>query len=159
MFWKLRATAVFLLKLRIKRISPVRVRYVVSFIILYFLITNIPQRDVCSSLVLSILRQVLEDKDESVRESGVKNLAVVLPRIHTGEKCRTVSREDHVHSNFRQGLALWFYVSIVNILYWPQKRTSRYRSFLLLYKTFDWWLMNIWFAVYDVWRGSGNRRR
>eukprot|EP00116_Pleurobrachia_bachei_P002256 sb/3462518/ len=42
--------------------------------------------DVCSSLVLSILKQVLADKDESVRESGVRNIALLTTRIHNLDK-------------------------------------------------------------------------
>ncbi|XP_063680881.1 RAB11-binding protein RELCH-like isoform X3 [Bolinopsis microptera] len=42
--------------------------------------------DVCSSLILSILKQVLDDKDESVRESAVKNLSLVITRIYNEHK-------------------------------------------------------------------------
>ncbi|KAL5259044.1 hypothetical protein ACHWQZ_G009497 [Mnemiopsis leidyi] len=42
--------------------------------------------EVCSSLILSILKQVLDDKDESVRECSVKNLALLVTRIYNSHK-------------------------------------------------------------------------
>ena len=55
----------------------------------YFLIPI--QADVCSSLVISILKQVLDDKDESVRESAVKNLSLVITRVHNDHKTTEVA--------------------------------------------------------------------
>lgn len=44
----------------------------------------------CSSLLLSILRQVLEDKDESVRETAIKNLSLVISRVNNEQKISDV---------------------------------------------------------------------
>ena len=49
------------------------------------------QVEVCSSLILSILKQVLDDKDESVRECSVKNLALLITRIYNSHKSSDVS--------------------------------------------------------------------
>ena len=45
----------------------------------------------CSSLILSILKQVLDDKDESVRECAVKNLSLLITRIYNIHKSSDVS--------------------------------------------------------------------
>ena len=48
------------------------------------------QEDVCSSLLISILKQVLDDKDESVRECALKNLSLVITRVFNDHKTSEV---------------------------------------------------------------------
>ena len=49
------------------------------------------QKDVCSSLLLSILKQTLEDKEESVRESAIRNITLVVTQITNYDKVNDVS--------------------------------------------------------------------